>query len=111
MENLSEFSKGIAKTTIEQHEEIKTVCDLTLHSHAALQSVQTHRERIGNPAYRSALFVRPLDIADQRKMKVKIKSSLHSRYYVEACNEWRAHLRKLASAQRGSVSAVATVLD
>ena len=27
---------------------------------------------------------------------IEIKSSLFSRYYAEACNEWRGHLRDLA---------------
>ena len=32
----------------------------------------------------------------------KKRSSLHSRYYAEACNEWRGHLRGFAPGQRSS---------
>ena len=32
----------------------------------------------------------------------KIKSSLYPRYHAEVCNEWRAHLRSLASGQHSS---------
>ena len=31
-----------------------------------------------------------------------IKSSLYSRYYAEACNEWRVHLRGLVPGQHSS---------
>ena len=45
-----------------------------------------------------------------RKM---IKSSLYSRYYTEACNEWRhsawTHLRGIAPGQRTNIAAVPTM--
>jgi len=69
---LSHFGKGIAKTTKEQHEEVKAIRDLSLESYAYVQSIETHRKRVENPAYRSALYARPLDMADVKKMKVLI---------------------------------------
>ena len=43
--------------------------------------------------------------------KIKIKSSLHSRYYTTACNEWRSPFRQIIAqaTQLGrNVSAVAS---
>ena len=42
---------------------------------------------------------------------VKIKSSLYSRYYAEACNKWRIHLRGLTAGQRRNVAAVAATVS
>ena len=38
-------------------------------------------------------------IKAKKYIKSKTKSSLYSRYYAEACNEWRIHLRGLAPGQ------------
>ena len=40
--------------------------------------------------------------AEQVEHKKKIKSSLHSRYYAEAYNEWQVHLHSLAPGQHSS---------
>ena len=49
------------------------------------------------------------DIAAKKdKVKNKIKSSLYSRCYAEACNEWRDHLRGLTPGQHKNVAAMAS---
>lgn len=70
VEALTDFSRDIIKTTSEQHDEIKSVHTNSLECYAALQNVETQRKRVKNPAYRSALYARPLDISDQRMIKV-----------------------------------------
>nr|XP_026695870.1 nuclear pore complex protein Nup214-like [Ciona intestinalis] len=69
IESLSLFRNEIAKTTLEQHEEINATRTLCVESYAALQHAQTRDQRAKNPSYRDALVSRPLDLSDQRKMK------------------------------------------
>jgi len=70
VEVLDKFGSAITRNTADQHEEIKTARTQCLESFAALQNVDAWRQRVHNPAYRGALRSRPLDMTDQRKMKV-----------------------------------------
>ena len=70
MEKLGHFGKEIGKATKEQHNEIQAVRDMSLEMYASVQGIETHRQRVENPVYRSALYARPLDMADQRQIKV-----------------------------------------
>ena len=57
-------------TVKEQHEEIVDVTNHCLESFTGLRSFQLHKQRLESADYRDALLSRPLDMNDQKTMKV-----------------------------------------